>query len=703
MSFLAPGAFFLGLLLPVIIALYLLKLRRVEREVPSNYLWRRMVRDVEANAPWQKLRPNLLMILQLLFLAALVLALTRPFTWTEGASGEAAILILDSSASMAAVDVAPSRIESAKTRARQLVDDQPDTARVTIIEAGREARVLLSASLDRRQAHLAITGVRAGSGGSDLAVALELASAIAARQPGTEIIVLSDGRVELPERMAIRGSLRYIPFGLSGENQAISLLTLEASSAGDAAGGSLTAFAQVSNYGEEAAARRLSLYADGLLVNAFDLPEIPPGGQHSVVAEGIPPDTLQIEARLSGADVLPVDDAALAVRPATQPVPVRLVTQGNRFIRTALGLLPGVTLTEQTVEVPAPSEDDAAQPGPTATPTTPPAEDSQPEEPGPAPALVIYDGILPGQIPASGSLLFIAPPRSTDLFTVSGLVETPAVRVVDPSDPLLNYLSLAEVSVLDAVRIPLPDWATPVVAGELENENVSLLFRGEVGGRRVVVLAFDLRRSDLPLQVAVPLLFANLVEWLVPGAGSSVPTQVAPGESVSFTAPQGVETAAGSISAAVTLPDGSTVTTRAENGRFLFSDTDQTGVYTIRFAAQPGQDAPDEFAVPTASFAVNLFSPQESFVSPAASLPGLETAAGSTPAAGSTSAAGTSGENQPGLARREWWRPLALLALGLLAGEWLVYQRAALVRLRDLLRAALHRRGAAGAPRQGPL
>ncbi len=34
---------------------------------------------------------------------------------------------------------------------------------------------------------------------------------------------------------------------------------------------------------------------------------------------------------------------------------------------------------------------------------------------------------------------------------------------------------------------------------------------------------------------------------------------------------------------------------------------------------------------------------------------------------------------------REWWRPLALLALGLLTGEWLVYQRAALVRLRDMI------------------
>lgn len=676
MNFLAPGAFLLGLLLPVIIALYLLKLRRVEREVPSSYLWRRMVRDLEANAPWQKLRPNLLLFLQLLFLAILILALARPFTWTEGASGEAAILILDSSASMAATDVAPSRIESAKERARQLVDDLPDTARVTIIEAGREARVLLSASLDRRQAHLAIAGVRAGSGGSDLAVALELASAVAARQPGTEIVVLSDGRVELPERMAIRGSLRYIPFGLSGENQAISLLTLEAAPAGDEAGGSLTAFAQVSNYGEQTATRRLSLYADGLLFNAFDLSEIPPGGQHSVVAEGIPAGTLRVEARLSGQDVLPVDDTAVAVRPSAQPIPVRLVTQGNRFIRTALGLLPGVILTEQTVDSPPPagnSEEDSSAAGSStaAAPTaTAPVDESPPGEGGPAPALVIYDGVVPGQLPAGASLLFIAPPRSTELFTVSGAAESPTVRVIDPSDPLLNYLSLAEVSVLDAVRIPLPDWAVPVVAGDLtmpgaEGENVPLIFRGEVGGRRIAVLAFDLRRSDLPLQVAFPILISNLLDWLAP-AGSGVPAQVSPGEPVTLTASQALssESAGQAVtSALITRPDGSTVRLQLENGAATFAGADTLGLYQVRWET----DNPD--TENSAAFAANLFSPQESDTQPLQSI--------SLAGAGSIQA----GDASASLARREFWRALAFFALGVLMAEWMVYHRGALARI----------------------
>ncbi len=645
MNFLAPGAFFLGLLLPVIVAMYLLRLRRIEREVSSTFLWRKMVRDVEANAPWQKLRANLLMILQLLFLAALIFALARPFQWAEGAGGEAAIIVLDTSASMAATDVAPNRIESAKQRARQLVDELPGTSRVTIIEAGREARVLLSSSLDRRLAHLAIEQVQAGSGGSDMAISLELASAIASRQPGTEIIVLSDGNVELPQRITIRGTLRYIPFGLSGENTAVSLITLQPTPGG----ASLTAFVQVTNYGAEPSSPSLSLWADGQIINNVQMEAIPPGGQRNLIEEGLPPETAMVEAVLlsaAGADNLPLDDHAVAIRPQSEPIPVTLVTQGNRFIETALGLLPGVALTQQDPETllgtgsetPAPAQ---AQPA------------------GDPPALIIYDNTIPDTLPTTGSLLFIAPPRSTDYFTTTGTVDTPRPRIVDSSDPLVQNLSLSEVSILDAVQIPLPDWAVPVVSGELsDGTNTPLLMRGEVNGQRIAVLAFDFRRSDLQLQVAFPLLWANMIDWLAPGAGSAVPEQVAPGETLIFNAPEGAQ------SAAITRPDGSTVQVQAQNGRFAFADTTQLGAYRLQF--QPAEpDNPQE-----AAFAVNLFAPQESSLEPAANLPNLQ--------GDSETAAGGALRSM-----REWWRPLALLALGLLVGEWLVYQRAALSRLRD--------------------
>ena len=136
MNFLTPLAFILAITLPIIIAMYLLKLRRIEQEVSSTYLWQRMVRDVEANAPWQRLRRNLLLLLQLSFLLLLIFSLVRPFTWVAGRNSQATILILDTSASMAATDVPPSRLESAKRQAASIVSNLPEESRTTLIAAG---------------------------------------------------------------------------------------------------------------------------------------------------------------------------------------------------------------------------------------------------------------------------------------------------------------------------------------------------------------------------------------------------------------------------------------------------------------------------------------------------------------------------------------------------------------------------------------
>jgi Ca-activated chloride channel homolog len=639
MNLLTPAALALAVLLPIIIAMYLLKLRRTEQVVSSVYLWRRMVRDVEANAPWQRLRRNLLMFLQLLFLLALIIALAQPFTWAEGVAGQAAIFIIDNSASMAATDTPPNRLEAAKDQARRLVDGLPDDARVTVMSAGDSAQVLAASTQNRRQIYQAIESIELTTGSSNLAAALSLASAIASRQPDTDVIILSDGRAPLPDRLALHGRARYYPIGVSGDNQAISLLTLETSSSGSAA----TAFAQITNYGPETAARRMELYADGLLVNAYDL-EVPPGGIQAIIADDLDAGTGYVEARLQGQDALHLDDRAWAVRQDTTPVSVRLVTEGNLFLFTALSLLPGME-----IEVVHPGDFETGDYGAADVQTengTGNASSALQEQ------LTIFDTYVPitATLPA-GSLLFISPPRSTELFSVVGTLETPALRIVDTSDPLVSNLSLTEVNVLDAVRISLPPWARAVVAGDTPTQSGPMLMVGEVGGQRAAILAFDLRRSDLPLQIAFPLMMANLTSWLVPGRSGGLPEQVDPGAAISLALPPEV----GSVT--VTRPDGSRTQASIVEGRAVFADTHQLGIYHLTWENEG-----------RLSFAVNLFSPQESNVSPALSLPVLESASGGD-------------QERPQQARQEWWRPLAYAALVFLVIEWLVYQRAVLVKL----------------------
>jgi Ca-activated chloride channel homolog len=630
MPFLQPAAFALLALIPIVIAMYLLKLRRTEQAVSSIYLWRRMVRDLEANAPWQRLRRNLLLLLQILFLLALILALTRPYVVAEGLGSHSTILILDTSASMAATDLSPNRMEAAKTRARQIVDELPGDARVTVIAAGQTAQVMVASSQDRRQVFQAINAIQGYSAGTDLASALELASAIAARTPDTEIIVFSDGRVVLPERLALRGILRYLPFGLRGDNQAISLFTLETAPSSE----NLTAFLQVSNYaqaGTPPADRRLSLYADGRLIHALDL-EVGPGQQQAVVLPGLPLDIQTLEARLTPEDLLPLDDRAWAVNRIAQPVHVTLVSAGNLFLETALSLLPGVELT-----VVAPQDWETAE---VATGITQPAR------------MTVFDVYTPQNHIATGdNLLFIGPTRSTDYFTITGTVEQPRLRLADISSPLLAGMTLVEeIGVLDAARLAMPDWSRLAITGDLEGETYPMLVYGETGGQRVSVLAFDLRRSDLPLNVAFPILLSNLIRWLALGS-FDLPRVGGIGEALSFGLPPDV------LEATWIRPDGSSTRLQAREGRFLIPELVQAGIHQVRW--EGGESA----------FAVNLFSPQESDLHPADRL--------SLASAAEPSQVGAGIEQ----ARREFWRPLAILALVLLTLEWLVYQRATLVRL----------------------
>jgi hypothetical protein len=643
MSLLTPLAL-LGALIagPLIVAMYLLKLRREDRRVSSTFLWRRMVRDVEANAPWQKLRRNWLLLLQLVLLLLLLLALARPFFFTEGIAGRNLILVIDRSASMGAIDAAATRLDAAKRQAIQLVDQLPDGGRATVIAAGGQMEVLAASTTDRRQVNDAVRAIELRSGGgSDLSQALALAAALSSREAESEVAIISDGNVALPPDLQVPATVRYFPIGAGDGNVAVSAIALQPNRTGQ------TLFVQAANYGTTPTRRRVDLYLDGSLFNAYDL-DLPAGGpgadgqfkpgDQSVVVD-VPAQVQVAEARFAppGAqspDLLPLDDRAWAVGAPPEGTTVRLVSAGNRFLTTALALLPSVAVTT------APTSTTTFAEGAAEVPVT------------------ILDRTVPATLPP-GNLLFIAPPRSTELFSVTGAVEFPVLRPTpiegtdDPTAGLLRNVSVSEVSVLRATRITPGTWARVVVEGD----GGPVLLAGERDGRRIVVLSFALQESDLPLQVAFPLLVSNIIGYLAPGSGVEA-SQVAPGQPLVVSVDPQV------TAARVTLPDGRTVAAELRGGQAIYAETEATGPYLI-------EQLSGEQVVARQRFAVNLFAPAESRLAPQPEL--------AVPQASGLQQAVT--REQVG--RQEFWRWLAAVALFVLVIEWLVYQRGAIAYLRD--------------------
>jgi len=155
-NFLSPLAFAaLGLALPLVL-LYFLKVRRRERTVSSLLLWGAELRDREASAFFQRLQRDPLLILQILALVALCVALARPVVTVVGEGARKVVVVLDTSASMKARDVGPSRFGAAKAEAIGLLNRLGEGAEVMVIETGVQPRVLVPLGRDRERAAAAI-------------------------------------------------------------------------------------------------------------------------------------------------------------------------------------------------------------------------------------------------------------------------------------------------------------------------------------------------------------------------------------------------------------------------------------------------------------------------------------------------------------------------------------------------------------------
>src|SRR3990172_1663297 len=132
MEFLTPGiiAIAAALTVPPLIALYFLKLKRRIVPISSTFLWKRAVEDLHVNAPFQRLRNNLLLLLQLLILVLAALALGKPMWETAQTSESTIILLVDQSASMAVVEEGgQARLDLAKEQAKRCVENMGDDSR----------------------------------------------------------------------------------------------------------------------------------------------------------------------------------------------------------------------------------------------------------------------------------------------------------------------------------------------------------------------------------------------------------------------------------------------------------------------------------------------------------------------------------------------------------------------------------------------
>jgi Ca-activated chloride channel family protein len=613
---LSPWFALFGLLAIPIILLYMLKFQRQKVEISSIMLWQMVLQDRQANRPWQKLKRNLLLIIQLVILAALVFALIQPAIRGNAISNAQVIVILDATASMQASDVPPSRFESAKEELLKIVDDLPSSSELTLIQGSSEPTVLLAHSQDKSEMREVVEAANVSFGEANWKAVFALANA-SITVPDHLVVLLSDGKFPKDDISLYTDQFEYRQVGSSENNVGINAFSISLAESGS------ELFIKVHNYGDSAKSALLSIFQEEELLQVNPI-EIPAGENYTEVITGLPVSIQTYTAQLSSdagdntLDDYALDDQAYIAYHPSEAKRILLVSKGNFFLEQFLSVLPD-------------SEAYRAFSGET-------------EQDSPVPnegfSIFIYDGIFPERLP-NGNILLINPPENP-IFDVSPAIqEYGRVDVVD--HPLTQYIEWDQVQILQSKVITLPEWGEPLVTSAVG----PLVFVGEFQSHRFAIVSFDLLDSDLPLQITFPILFDQLLSYLNPPVMYDAPDGYRVEQAVHLKPGASVE------ALHILLPNGTEEAVDLDESGSTFLDTHIPGIYTI--TALPGDY--------TEQFAVNIFSDIESGIAPQQEVS----------IAGPDDANSAQTHQQMGL--KNLWQLPAALALALLVIEWWLYFR----------------------------
>jgi len=595
----------------LIVLMYILRLRRRDVVVPSTLLWKQAIRDVQANAPFQKLRRSLLLLLQLLAALLLVAAAARPSLRGRGEGGRSIVAVVDVSASMAATDVRPSRLEEARSQALRLVDSLGPHDQMLVIAAGIRPAAVSGFTAEKADLRRALASLRAQETGSGMREALSLAGALVAPREAARIDVFTDGGFPPVEGVNLgRARVHVHQVGRGGGNVGIAALDYRPGLAGSGMG---QVFLTLRSFDARPRAVTVEVRAGDRLLDAREL-VLPPGGEASDLFElPEPAQPTALKVSLEPEDSLAADNEGVLVISPRRPLRVLLVTRGNLFLESGLRADPRVELSRTSL----------------AGFTSPAGWD-----------VVVFDGEAPRQLP-EGAYLFVDCAGDRAPAVPERVVEDAALVDADRSHPILRHVDFGRTR-FTTLRTGRPrPWGRELAAGEAG----PVLVAGESGRTRALWAGFrlDAAHSGFPLTAGYPIFLSSAVAWLA-RAEDLAGAQVRTGAPVMLDPPQGVR------SVTVTRPDGSRRTLSVpERGPLAFGETELAGLYT---AEAPGWRR---------QFAANLVDEGESDIRPRREL-GLG-GEGNEPA------------SRRVIVTTELWPWLAGILVLLLAFEWHAFHR----------------------------
>ena len=476
-----------GAVSAVSVALYLLDRSRRKQIVSTLRFWVAAEQPAVAarrrhiSQPWS-------LILQLVSMALLVLALAQVRFGAPALAGRDHVIVLDTSAWMAARSGNRTLMDVARQIARDYLRAVPARDRVMLVRADALATPATPFEPDHGRVEAAILASQPGSTALNLDQALAFARH-AQGQDGRaagEIVFVGTGRTAEREPGAAPPprNLRLLLVPDAVENSGLRKVGLRRSSTEPDV---WEIYVSAHNYGTRP--RNVNLLLDYGPPNAdtrtpagSQALTLPPGGdaeatfEYRTAAAGI------LDVKMLPHDAFPADDQAELELPAQPHLAVTVYSDEPELLRPVLSATPRVTAVYRK-----PSEYRAGDGG-----------------------LVILDRFIPPQRPTADSI-WIAPPAQGSPIPVMKTVENVPFAHWDAGHPEAAGLrakdfKLAKASVFETT-------AGDEAIGEVDAGPVVV---ARAGKPKIVVLGFHPALSPMRYELAWPLLFANLLRWVSP-------------------------------------------------------------------------------------------------------------------------------------------------------------------------------------------
>ena len=509
MSLLNAGALYLLSLSGLVVLLFFLRARERRREVSALFLWEGLKGDPQSRATRIRQQIDWLLVLQLLALAAIVIALAQPVQRISVARLSELAIAIDGSASMqTTVDDATTRYDLAVEEALALLERYPSTP-TTLIQLTARPRVLATPDMSHDDV---VDALRASAptflaGGSidDLRSIMSAYGGLSAHE---RVVLISDhAREGTPDSL---GTVLVS----GGENRALSAFTVRENLDGPGA----TAFVKVSNYTDDYQDTRIRI-SDGVNQTSISV-LLSPGETAQYIVPFPTSRGTEFTASLSPGDAFPLDDSRYFAIDRPLDLRVRWAGTENRYLMAALKAVSPVSFVGGN---------------------------------DPADLTIIYDTTGPQQV--EGNVLLIH--AEMDEYVVLGPETDLAapIDVVSPDSPLLAGIDASSVRV---ASIPVAnDLSDGVVV--LEQDHNPLLIVWQEADRTVAFVGPDLMSTNLPVIIDFPVLVRNFVTSLIRLPAQSDYAWRETGDAVSLEGRGSLQELLDPAGRAVALPDAANV------------------------------------------------------------------------------------------------------------------------------------------------